>query len=147
MYNPIYIHGIFCEPCFAFGDKFIVDVRIYENSTGGLIMKKVFILLMIIALILPTTALAKTAQVVMFDDPVLETEIRRILAIPEGDVTDKDLTMITNLSIGRNYEQNPDPTTQVHSIAVLAYCTKLNSLQLNFHNISDITALSNLKSC
>jgi opacity protein-like surface antigen len=47
-------------------------------------MKKVLILLMIAALLLPTAAFAKAAVPVTFDDPVLEAEIRAITGIPEG---------------------------------------------------------------
>ncbi len=108
-------------------------------------MKKIVALLLMIILLIPTVALAKGGTVVTFDDPVLEAALREAVGIPEGDVTDKDLAKITNFGIGRDYEQNPDPTTQVHSLTVLQYCTKLNTLQLNFHNISDISPLANLK--
>jgi hypothetical protein len=108
-------------------------------------MKKVLILLMIAALLLPTAAFAKAAVPVTFDDPVLEAEIRAITGIPEGDVTDKDLAKITEISMPRDYEDNPDPSTQVHSLAVLVYCTKLTAIRLNFHNVSDISPLAKLK--
>ena len=109
-------------------------------------MKKLSVLLLVaLFLFLPSASLAKGTQVVVFDDPVLEAALRKEVGIPQGDVTDKDLAKVTSLGIGRNYEQNPDPSTQVHSVAVLAYCTKLNSLQLNFQNITDISPLANLK--
>lgn len=109
-------------------------------------MRKMTVLFLItLFLFLPSVAAAKSAQVVTFDDPVLEAALRKEVGIPEGDVTDKDLAKVTSLGIVRDYEQNPDPNTQVHSIAVLAYCTKLSTLQLNFQNISDISPLANLK--
>lgn len=109
-------------------------------------MKKVTVLLLVaLFLFLPSASIAKGTQVVVFDDPVLETALRKEVGIPEGDVTDKDLAKVTSLGIGRNYEQNPDPNTQVQSIAVLAYCSKLSTLELNFQNITDISPLANLK--
>ncbi len=96
-------------------------------------------------LFLPSVSMAKGSQVVVFDDPVLEAALRKEVGIPEGDVTDKDLAKVTRLGIERNYEEKPDPSTQVHSIAALAYCTKLTTLQLNFQNIADISPLENLK--
>ena len=109
-------------------------------------MKKVTVLLLVaLFLFLPSASLAKGTQVVVFDDPILEAALRKEIGIPEGDVTDKDLAEVTSLGIGRDYEQNPDPNTQVHSVAVLVYCTKLSSLQLNFQNITDISPLANLK--
>lgn len=107
-------------------------------------MKKMAVLLIAALLLFPSAGMAKGGQVVTFDDPVLEAALRDAVGIPEGDVTDKDLAKVKSLGIGRNYEQNPDPATQVHSIAVLAHCVKLQSLQLNFQDISDITPLSGL---
>lgn len=109
-------------------------------------MKKTAALLLIaFFLLLPSAVVAKRGQVVTFDDPVLEAALRDAVGIPEGDVTDKDLAKVTKLGIERDYEQDPDPATQVHSIAVLAYCAKLQSLQLNFQDISDMSPLGGLK--
>lgn len=109
-------------------------------------MKKTALILFIaLIMLLSSEGMAGGAQAVVFDDPVLEAALRKELGIPVGDVTQKDLARVTKLGIARDYEQNPDPAAQVRSIAVLAYCTKLNTLQLNFHNISDIAPLGGLK--
>jgi internalin A len=109
-------------------------------------MRKIAALFLIATfLLLPSVCAAKGAQVVSFDDPVLETALRKAVGIPQGDVTDSDLAKVTVLQIERQYEDKPDPSTQVHSIAILAYCTKLTTLQLNFQNITDMSPLSNLK--
>lgn len=109
-------------------------------------MRKIAVLFLIATfLLLPSVCSAKGGQVIAFDDPVLEAAIRKEVGIPQGDVTDKDLAKVTTLGIERQYEEKPDPATQVHSIAVLAYCTKLTTLRLNFQNITDLSPLSNLK--
>ncbi len=109
-------------------------------------MKKMAIVLfLVIFMLTPSVTMAKGAQIVSFDDPVLEAALRKEVGIPSGDVTTKDLAKVTQLSIDRDYEQTPDPTTQVHSLAVLTHCTKLDTLHLNFQNISDMKPLQNLK--
>ena len=139
--------GLACQVIrLVYNSVFLYTIDRLKGIYGGVTMKKVTVLLLVaLFLFLPSASIAKGTQVVVFDDPVLETALRKEVGIPEGDVTDKDLAKVTSLGIGRNYEQNPDPNTQVQSIAVLAYCSKLSTLELNFQNITDISPLANLK--
>lgn len=107
-------------------------------------MKRMLALLIVLSLLLPAVALAQDKQVVTFDDPVLEAVIRGLVRVPEGDVTADKLAKLTAIGTGRNYEQTPDPATQVHSLAVLRYCTKLKTLELNFQAITDVSPLAEL---
>ena len=107
-------------------------------------MRRLFTILLLAMLVFPIIGLAKKTEVVLFDDAVLEAEIRNKLSIPTGDVTDKDMAKITKLEIDRQYEQEPDSSTQVKSIAVLSYCKNLKDLQLNFQSITDISPLAKL---
>ena len=106
-------------------------------------MKTCFILLLALLMSLPVACPA--AQIVSFDDAVLEEAIRETLNIPNRDVTARDMEKLTKLSIGRNYEQNPDPASQVKSVAALAWAKNLKTIDLAFQHISDISPLAKLK--
>ena len=106
-------------------------------------MKTYSILLLALMLVLPVACPA--AQIVPFDDTVLEEAIRGTLNIPDRDVTARDMEKLTKLSIGRNYEQNPDPATQVKSVEALVWAKNLKTIDLAFQHISDISPLAKLK--
>lgn len=107
-------------------------------------MRKLVAILLILTFAVPSFALAKKANPVNFDDPVLEPIIRQALHIPDGEVTSEDMATLRVINVKREWEPNADPSTQVRSLAALVYCTNLEALGLPFQNISDISPLSKL---
>jgi len=113
------------------------------------------------------------SDVVVFDDPTLESLVRTAIGKPEGDVTladaqtvtelefsqmgvDKDqpyihslsalqyFTNLTYLGLGYAVQNADDPTAPV-DISPLAGLTNLTSLQMGGVVISDLSAVSNMQ--
>jgi hypothetical protein len=102
-----------------------------------------------------------TDEVVNFPDPNLETEIRRAIRKPTGDIYESDLAWLTSLSdLDKDLDNNIIdltgleyctslttlwlPVNQINNIAPLSNLVNLSTLYLGWNNISDISPLSNL---
>lgn len=84
------------------------------------------------------TAICKVTvidPIVRFKDKVLESEIRKLIGLPSGNITQSKLSKITTLSLS---DKN------ISDISGLEYCKKLTKLDLSSNLISDITPLIKL---
>lgn len=72
---------------------------------------------------------------VLFSDANFEALIREAITIPDGDITNEDLLLLTELS---------GPERNISTISGIEYCLNLEHLDLSKNNISDIAKLSDL---
>lgn len=104
--------------------------------------------------------LARRAEVVPFDDPVLEARMRKVLDIPEGDLTRGDLERVIAFSYDpineglmnggeHSHVGINDPSTytfdSVTDLSPLAYCANLIDLTLTYQGMESIEALRGLE--
>lgn len=122
----------------------------------------------------PDAATQAPSDVIAFDDAALETYVRAALNKPDGDITIADAQAVTELELsqqgvdpkqpyihnlsalqyftnltylGLGYAvQNADDPKAPVDISALAGLTKLESLQMGGVVVSDLSALSNMKS-
>lgn len=83
-------------------------------------------------------------EVIVFNDPVLESMVREAMKRPDGDITFADAKTVTGLSLSIDYRQNPVAGSQITNIDALKYFVNLGNLDIQFHNISDISPLQGL---
>ena len=83
-------------------------------------------------------------EVIVFNDPVLESKVREQMKKPDGDITFADAKTVTGLSLSIDYQQNPAAGSQITNIDALKYFVNLGNIDIQFHNISDISALQGL---
>ena len=91
----------------------------------------------------PVDQLVDSKGNVVFNDPLVESAIREALGIPEGPITQKQLSLLgtkqEELSIVSPTETTADPS-------VLQLCTSLNSLKLENVTPLNLSAITSLKS-
>lgn len=90
----------------------------------------------------PTTA---APAVVTFADPVLEAMVRASMGKPTGDFTVTEAESVTLLNVSREWQRYVSEETTIHDIGGLEYFVNLESLDLSFHEVSDLTPLSGLQ--
>lgn len=83
--------------------------------------------------------------VVTFADPVLETMIRSAMGRPDGDITADEAEAVTALNLSNEWRQYVSDGSEIHDIDGLEFFANLESLDLSFHAIEDLTPLSGLK--
>lgn len=88
----------------------------------------------------PTTAPA--ADVVVFNDPVLEQGIRDALGKPEGDITFAEAATLKELHLDIPW-QSPEEM-MIKDISALEHFVNLEGLDMQFHAITDISPLAGL---
>jgi hypothetical protein len=84
-------------------------------------------------------------EIVTFADPVLEAMVRGSMGKPTGDITAAEAESVTRLSLGNEWQRYISEEAVIHTIGGLEYFKNLESLDLSFHAIADITPLSGLK--
>ena len=84
-------------------------------------------------------------KVVTFADPVLEAMVRGSIGKLTGDITVAEAESVTRLNISNEWQRYISEETTIHDIDGLEYFKNLESLDLSFHAISNITPLSGLK--
>lgn len=91
----------------------------------------------------PTTSTA--SDTVTFADPVLEAMVRGSMGRPEGDITVSEAEAVTRLNLSIEWQRYISEETLIKDIGGLESFTNLESLDLSFHAITDITPLAGLK--
>ena len=124
-------------------------------------MKRICVLFLVFTMVFATTACSQqagpaetpasvtpaeaSAGVITFADPVLETMVRATMGEPEGSITVAEAEAITRLSLSTEWQRYISQETPIKDIGGLESFTNLESLDLSFHAITDITPLAGLK--
>ena len=90
----------------------------------------------------PETAAA--VGIVTFTDPALEQMVRASMGRPEGDITQSEAEAVTRLNLSMEWQQFVSDQAPIQSIGGLERFTNLESLDLSFHAITDVTPLSGM---
>ncbi len=93
----------------------------------------------------PLSSLTATPAVVTFADPALEAMVRGAMGKPEGDITVAEAEAVTRLNLRIEWQRYISQETPIKDIGGLEYFKNLESLDLSFHAITDITPLTGLK--
>ncbi len=93
----------------------------------------------------PTPAPPEVSKPVVFADPVLEAIVRATMGKPEGSITVAEAEAVTRLNLSIEWQRYISEETSIKDINGLEYFTNLESLDLSFHAITDITPLAGLK--
>jgi len=88
---------------------------------------------------------AAPEEAVAFADPVLEAMVRGAMGRPEGDITVAEAEAVTRLNLSIEWQRYISEETPIQDIGGLEYFKNLESLDLSFHAITDITPLAGLK--
>ncbi len=83
---------------------------------------------------------------VTFADPVLEAMVRGAMGKPEGGITVAEAEAVTRLNLSMEWQRYVSEETTVKDIGGLESFINLESLDLSFHAVTDITPLAGLKS-
>lgn len=92
----------------------------------------------------PSSATAVPA-VVPFADPVLEAMVRASVGKPEGSITVAEAEAVTRLNLSIEWQRYISEEAPIQDLGGLEYFKNLESLDLSFHAITDITPLAGLK--
>ncbi len=82
---------------------------------------------------------------VTFADPVLEAMVRGAMGKPEGGITVAEAEAVTRLNLSMEWQRYVSEETTVKDIGGLESFINLESLDLSFHAVTDITPLAGLK--
>lgn len=124
-------------------------------------MKRICALFLILIMIAAATACSQQAgptetpasvqadsqntAVVTFADPVLEAMVRAAMGKPECDITMAEAEAVTRLNLSIEWQRYVSQETPIKDIGGLENFTNLESLDLSFNAITDITPLAGLK--
>lgn len=124
-------------------------------------MKRICVLFLILIMIAAATACSQqdgpaetpafvqadtqNTAVVTFADPTLEAMVRGTMGKPEGDITVAEAEAVTRLNLSIEWQRYISEETPIKDIGGLESFTNLESLDLSFHAITDITPLAGLK--
>ena len=89
---------------------------------------------------------------VIFTDSVLESKVRQILEIPEGDITLEMAESLTELNLANEYSENIPDEIKIRDVNSLRYFPNLVKLELQFNNLDNnssdlevLAAMQNLR--
>ena len=83
-------------------------------------------------------------EVVVFADPILERMVREAIKRPDGDITFADAKAVTELRLSIDWQPEYPAGTRITNIEGLQYFVNLETLELLFHDISDVSPLAGL---
>jgi hypothetical protein len=86
----------------------------------------------------------KPTQIVEFTDSTLEAMVRAAMSKPEGDITLADAEAVTALSLSYEWLRLLPDAAPIREIGGLEYFKNLESLDLSFHEITDVAPLAGL---
>ena len=92
-----------------------------------------------------TAASASASKVVTFTDSALEAMVRGSMGKPTGDITVAEAESVTRLNLSNEWLRYISEETTIHDINGLEFFKNLESLDLSFHAVTNITPLSGLK--
>ncbi len=110
--------------------------------------RTLFVLLTALLAIGVTACSAPTTTVpeaVTFADPVLAAMVCESMGKPEGKITAAEAEAVTRLSLSNEWRRYILEEIPVRDIGGLEYFKNLESLDLSFHAITDITPLAGMK--
>ena len=90
----------------------------------------------------PTTQ--QPTWTVEFTDPTLEAMVRAAMCKPDGDITLADAEDVTVLSLSYEWQRLLPDAVPIREINGLEYFKNLESLDLSFHEITDVAPLAGL---
>lgn len=83
------------------------------------------------------------AEVIVFNDPVLEEKVREAMNKPEGDITFAEAEAVTFLDLSCSDPMVPEEE-KIKDIGALAYFKNLGSINLSWNSVTDLTPLAGL---
>jgi hypothetical protein len=83
-------------------------------------------------------------RIVEFADPTLERMIRAAMGKPDGDITAAEAEAVTALNLSFEWRRLLPDAVPIRKIDGLVYFKNLESLDLSFHEITDIAPLARL---
>jgi len=84
-------------------------------------------------------------QTISFADPVLEAMVRAAMGKPDGDISVTDAEAVSVLILSSEWRRLLPDAAPIRDIGGLEYFKNLESLDLSFHAVADITPLAGLK--
>ncbi len=84
-------------------------------------------------------------QTITFADPVLEAMVRAAMGKPDGDISVTDAEAVSVLILSSEWRRLLPDAAPIRDIGGLEYFKNLESLDLSFHAVADITPLAGLK--
>lgn len=101
-------------------------------------------LMVVVIMAIAVAACGTPTETVVFNDTVLEAKVREAMGIPAGDITVAAAEAVTELNLGIEWQQNIPKDTQIKDISGLESFKNLETLDLHFHAITDISPLAGL---
>ena len=86
------------------------------------------------------------AEVIAFDDALLEKRVREQLSIPEGDLTAGAVKYVRALDLSNAWGEDVPDGQRIHSVSALRYFVNLTELHLTRNAVADIQPLTELRS-
>jgi internalin A len=90
----------------------------------------------------PAVSSSPAAEVVVFDDPILEKRVREQMNKPDGDITVAEAEAVENLNVDN---KDNDPNGCILDISALKHFTNLKTLYISLNNITDISVVAGMK--
>lgn len=107
-------------------------------------MKKILGVFLVFTLILMTVA-CSSSKTIEFNDPALEQKVRDAMDKPTGKITVSDAEKVTKLDFTNQFQQDMPDEIIIKDISALKYFVNLTELSLGLNNITDLSALAELK--
>ncbi|HNW04003.1 MAG TPA: hypothetical protein PLP20_00640 [Oscillospiraceae bacterium] len=92
----------------------------------------------------PASGAENVPETVVFADPVLERMVREQLGRPDGEITSADAEAVKELRLDIEWQPEIPEETKIRDLRGLESFKNLESLELQFHAISDISPLAGL---
>lgn len=86
----------------------------------------------------------ETTYIDVFTDPVLEVLIRGSIGKPEGKISAAEAEAVTRLDLSNEWQRYFQDGEVIRELGGLEYFSNLESLDLSFHEISDISPLAGM---
>ena len=84
-------------------------------------------------------------EVVVFNDPALETKVRSAMNKPEGDITAAEAEEVKSLDLANEFQKDMPDEIIIKDISALKYFIHLEELKLGFNAVADLNPLSQLQ--
>lgn len=87
---------------------------------------------------------AETGGAVVFSDPILEQMVREAMGKPQGDITATEAAAVKRLHLSLEWQRYLSDAAPIQNISGLECFINLESLDLSYHAITDITPLAEM---
>lgn len=92
----------------------------------------------------PAPTIQQPTQTVEFTDPTLEAMVRAAMCKQDGDITLADAETVSVLNLSYEWQQLLPDAAPIREIGGLEHFKNLESLDLSFHEITDVAPLAGL---